>query len=155
MAASLAIIACLCALAFFAGLAGLRGNLSGMPGATPAIESPIPPTSIVPAGQVTIPPMASNSWPLGDVPMPAEADLGTMIGSAEAFSVITDQDFDEVLAFYQSEMDALGWAKVSYGTRITASDAELQYRKDDGHVTVILARIPFIGTLVEIRWRAA
>jgi hypothetical protein len=82
--------------------------------------------------------------------MPAEADLGTLLGSPEDFSVITDQDFGEVLAFYQDEMEALGWTKISYGTRITAHDAELQYRNDVHHATVILARIPFIGTLVEI-----
>ena len=85
--------------------------------------------------------------------MPAETDLGTLVGPPEAFSVLTDQDFDQVLAFYQSEMDALGWTKVSYGTRITAHDAELQYKNDLYHATVILAHIPFIGTLVEIRLR--
>jgi hypothetical protein len=153
-AAVLAALACLCALALLAALAGLRGSLPGMPGATqsanPAIGSPASPTALIPPGKATVSPLANNSWPLSDVPMPAETDLGTMIGSPEAFSVITDQDFDEVLAFYQDEMDALGWTKVSYGTRITSNDAELQYRKDDGHVTVILARIPFVGTLVEI-----
>jgi len=83
--------------------------------------------------------------------MPPEADLGTLIGSADSFSVITDQDFKEVLAFYQNEMEAQGWSKVDYGTRITEGDAELHYAKDDTNLTVILARIPFVGTLVEIR----
>ena len=57
----------------------------------------------------------------------------------------------DVLDFYQVELEANGWSKVDYGTRITDGDAELHYRKDDLNLTVILARIPFIGTLVEIR----
>jgi hypothetical protein len=112
------------------------------PGQTPLAK----PTSSTPLSL-----NGSVAWPLSDVPMPAEADLGTLLGSSEEFSVITDQGFGEVLTFYQQEMEALGWTKVSYGTRITENDAELQYRNDAHHVTVILARIPFIGTLVEIR----
>jgi hypothetical protein len=158
-AAALAIVACVCALAVIAVLAGLRGGWFGAPagtqspgslGTTPALPNPGQP-----GGEVTPLPPVKDSWPLSDVPMPAEADLGTLIGVPAAFSVITDQDFDEVLAFYQSEMDALGWSKVSYGTRITQGDADLQYRKDDVHVTITLARIPYVGTLVEIRTRAA
>jgi len=87
--------------------------------------------------------------------MPAEADLGTLIGSPDSFSVISDQDYKEVLAFYQSELEAQGWSKVDYGTRITEGDAELHYRKDEQNLTVILARIPFVGTLVEIRVQPA
>ena len=83
--------------------------------------------------------------------MPADTDLGTLIGSPESFSVISDQDFRDVLDFYQAELEASGWSKVDYGTRITEGDAELHYRKDNMDLTVILARIPFIGTLVEIR----
>ena len=87
--------------------------------------------------------------------MPAEADLSTLIGSPDSFSVISDQDFEDVLDFYQSELETQGWSKVDYGTRITEGDAELHYRKDELILTVILARIPFIGTLVEIRVQPA
>jgi len=96
-------------------------------------------------------PRVEQSWPVEAVPMPAETDLGTLIGSPESFSVISDQEFRDVLDFYQAELEAQGWSKVDYGTRITEGDAELHYRKDDMNLTVILARIPFIGTLVEIR----
>ena len=92
---------------------------------------------------------------MADVPMPDKADLGTLIGSPDSFSVVTDQGFDEVLTFYQSEMEAQGWSKVDYGTRITEGDAELHYRKDNMNITVTLARIPFVGTLVEIRLQSA
>ena len=157
-AAALALVACLSALVFIAVLAGLRGgrvgNQAATPGANLAIESATPPMPAKPAGKATAHPSMNKVWPLEDVPMPAEADLGTLIGSPEAFSVITDQDFAEALAFYQDEMKALGWTKVSYGTRITENDAELHYQNDLYHTTVILARIPFVGTLVEIHLRA-
>lgn len=117
-----------------------------MPTETPALVSPLQP-----GASTTQPPDGGIAWPTSDVPMPAKADLGTLIGTPEEFSVITDQDFGQVLAFYQDEMEALGWTKISYGTRITEDEAELQYRNDLWRATVILARIPFVGTLVEIR----
>jgi hypothetical protein len=86
-----------------------------------------------------------------DVPMPVGADLATLIGNAGSFSVIADQEFKDVLDFYQGELVARGWSKVDYGTRITEGDAELHYRKDETNLVVILARIPFVGTLVQIR----
>jgi hypothetical protein len=154
-------VVCLCALAAGLWMAADWGGWPGAPvsveatqaGIGPSLQTPgqLPLTKPTPAS-----PGPSNgpvTWPLSDVPMPAEADLGTLLGSPEDFSVITDQDFGEVLAFYQDEMEALGWTKVSYGTRITETDAELQYRNDVLHATLILAHIPFIGTLVEIRVR--
>lgn len=155
-AAVLATVACLGALAFFAILAGVRGGLTGnrsaTPGAMVSVQPTLQPASTLPVSQA-IPQLPANQWPLSNVPMPAETDLSTLVGPPEAFSVLTDQDFDAVLAFYQGEMETLGWTKVSYGTRVTGNDAELQYRNDVYHATVILARIPFIGTLVEIRLR--
>lgn len=156
VAAVLAMAACLGALVLLAILAGVRGGLLQNAAATPGAIIPAQPTlsqaSAMPAGQA-LPQTSVDQWPLSNVPMPAETDLSTLIGPPDAFSVLTDQDFDEVLAFYQGEMETLGWTKISYGTRITDNDAELQYRNDVYHVTVILARIPFIGTLVEIHLR--
>ena len=158
-AAALAIVACLCGLALIAALAASRASQPGIPAAT-AVSDPTGgnPTQLSPAGPIlkaTMLPRVEESWPIDSVPMPAKADLGTLIGSAEAFSVISDQDFRGVLDFYQAELEAQGWSKVDYGTRITEGDAELHYRKDDMNLTVILARIPFIGTLVEIRLQPA
>lgn len=149
-------VACLCALAASVWMTvGALGTPVAAEITPPGMETPTePPASIFPPqpGSATSqPPNGGNAWPTSDVPMPAEADLGTLIGTPEEFSVITDQDFDQVLAFYQDEMEALGWTKITYGTRITEDEAELQYRNDLQRVTVILARIPFVGTLVEIR----
>ena len=155
-------VVCLCALAASLVMAANWEGWLSKPTAAGSPQAVISPSAQTP-GQTSLnkpvrptsgPPIGQGGWPLSDVPMPAEADLGTLIGSPEAFSVITDQDFGEVLAFYQDEMEALGWTKVSYGTRITDDGAELQYRNDIYHATVILARIPFIGTLVEIQMRA-
>jgi hypothetical protein len=158
-AASLAIIACLCGLALIATLAGYRARGSVLPAATLVPDQPGVSLTLSPPAKPIVQPTTlsgvRDNWPIADVPMPAEADLGTLIGSPDSFSVITDQEFDEVLAFYQTEMEAQGWSKVDYGTRITEGDAELHYRKDEINVTVILARIPFVGTLVEIRLQPA
>jgi hypothetical protein len=152
-AAVLVLVACLGALALVAVLAGLRGGLVGVP-ATPGPDRSLEATALQtparPVGKANAPPSVNNKWPSEDVPMPAGADLGTLIGSSEAFSVFTDQDFAGVLGFYQEQMEALGWTKVSYGTRITENDAELHYQNNLYHITVILASIPFVGTLVEI-----
>jgi hypothetical protein len=158
-AISLVIVACLCGLALMAALAASRARLPRIPAAT-AVSDPsgVSSTQSPPARPVlnaTRLPRVEQSWPIDNVPMPAEADLGTLIGSPEAFSVISDQDFKDVLAFYQSELEAQGWSKVDYGTRITEGDAELHYTKDDLNLTVVLARIPFMGTLVEIRVQPA
>ena len=156
-AAALALVACLSALVIIVVMAGLRGGRVDVPPATSSAdftnESNTPPVPVKPAAKATAPASVVHVWPLEDVPMPAEADLGTLVGSAEAFSVVTDQDFATALAFYQDQMEALGWTKVSYGTRITENDAELHYQNDLYHTTVILARIPFVGTLVEIHLR--
>jgi hypothetical protein len=151
---------CLCALPTSLWIATGRGGWLGGPAdatqaePSPSMQTPgqMPPTK--PTSSAAGVSNAGVVWPLSNVPMPAEAELGTLLGSSDDFSVITDQDFGEVLAFYQDEMEALGWTKVSYGTRITDDGAELQYRNDIYHATVILARIPFIGTLVEIQMRA-
>ena len=157
-AALMVILACICGLVLISGLAAYRGSQTEMP-ATPVGDpsglsltpsSPTRPVLLVP----TLP-LTNAGWPIEDVPMPAEADLGTLVGSADSFSVITDQDFKEVLDFYQAEMEAQGWLKVDYGTRITPGDAELHYRKDDTNLIVILARIPFVGTLVHIHVQPA
>lgn len=152
----LALVTCLSVLALVAVLAGLRGGLVGgraTPGPDLSNETSAAPTPARPVGKATAISTANNTWPLEDVPMPAGADLGTLVGSPEAFSVFTDQGFAGVLRFYQDQMEALGWIKVSYGTRITENDAELHYQNDLYHATVILARIPFVGTLVEIHLR--
>lgn len=152
----LALVACLSALALIAVFAGLRGSLLGgpaRPGPDLPLETGTVPAPARPVSKATAFPTVNNTWPSEDVPMPAGADLGTLVGSSEAFSVFTDQDFAEALQFYQEQMDALGWTKVSYGTRITENDAELHYQNDLVHATVILARIPFVGTLVEVRLR--
>jgi hypothetical protein len=157
-AALLAVVACLCALATMAVLAAYRGAGRNPLVITPTIHlsspSPVSATPIHSVTKATASP-ASDRWPLSDIPMPPETDLDTLIGPPDDFSVFTEQDFAEVLAFYQSEMEALGWERVSYGTRITESDAELHYRKGDAHATLILAQIPYIGTLIEIRLRPA
>jgi hypothetical protein len=154
-AASLVVIACICGLASASALAAYRLNRSGSPSPTPVADTsglaatPLAPTR--PALEVPTLPRESETWPVEDVPMPAEADLSTLIGTADSFSVITDQEFKDVMAFYQDELERRGWSKVDYGTRITSGDAELHYRKGETDLTVILARIPFVGTLVQIR----
>jgi hypothetical protein len=158
-AASLAIVVCLCGLALIAALAASRAGQPGRSDAT-AVSDPsgVSSTQSSPSGPalvITPLPRVEESWPVEAVPMPAETDLGTLIGSPESFSVISDQDFMDVLDFYQAELEAQGWSKVDYGTRITEGDAELHFRKDDKNLTVILARIPFVGTLVEIRLQPA
>ena len=151
-AASLAIIACVCGVVSIAGLAAYRAS---QPAPTPVID---PSGASIGAATPTRPvlnvptlPRASETWPVEDVPMPAGADLATLIGNAGSFSVIADQEFKDVLDFYQGELVARGWSKIDYGTRITEEDAELHYRKEDTNLVVTLARIPFVGTLVQIR----
>jgi hypothetical protein len=93
---------------------------------------------------------AQTDWLAGEIPLPDNIELETIIGSPQHFSFVTQADYPLVLAFYQRALIDRGWTRIAFGSRITDSAADLYFAKEGRQVAVRIAWAPSIGTLVEI-----
>lgn len=85
-----------------------------------------------------------------DIPIPQNADAHAFVGSPRDFSYLTGLSYAATLGFYRRAMEDRGWTRVDYGTRIGEQGAELQYRKGERKVTIRIAVVNHVGTVVEI-----
>lgn len=85
-----------------------------------------------------------------DIPIPANVESGAFVGGPNSFSFFTDLSYEDTLVFYQQQLESLEWVKEDYGTKLGRSGAELHYAKDERRLTVQIARLPYVGTVVEI-----
>ncbi len=108
-------------------------------------------SALTPSPGVT--PLVSGTqmdWLGGEIPLPDNVELETIVGSPQRFSFVTQADYPLVLAFYQRALIDRGWARQTFGSRITDVAADLYFTKEGVQVAVRIAQAPHVGTLVEI-----
>lgn len=93
---------------------------------------------------------AQLDWSAGEIPLPDNVELETIVGTPRHFSFVTQADYPLVLAFYQRALMDRGWTRIAFGSRITDTAADLYFAKEGVQVAVRIARAPYVGTLVEI-----
>jgi hypothetical protein len=79
-----------------------------------------------------------------DIPI-MEGEKSTYVSNDRAVSYFIDADFQAVVDFYQQAMEAWGWNRVAYGSRLTDASAELPYEMDGRQALVVITAIPFVN----------
>lgn len=112
-------------------------------------ETPLPAVRSTP-NVTPVSSVSNQNWIPADVPIPKNVNARGFVGSPRSFSYLTDLSFTAALGYYQRSMEEYGWTQVDYGTRIGKDGAELQYRKGSRKLTVRIAAVNYVGTIVEI-----
>lgn len=86
----------------------------------------------------------------GGIPLPEGVYSRQAVGSEQNFSVIAQQPFDSVVAFYQAAMPEWDWQPVEPETLSSGQMVEMRYEKDGLKATVVITRQPFVGTIVAV-----
>jgi len=90
----------------------------------------------------------------GGIPLPEGVSRQQVVGSEQDFSIIIQQPFDRVVAFYQAVMPEREWMLTSPdigpGGLADAQTGELCYEKDGIVVVVSITQMPFVGTIVAV-----
>jgi hypothetical protein len=134
-------------------LAWLFGSGGSKAAADPSQAAPafVPASTPIPTGagmQASSEQQSVETY--GGIPLPDGVHSQQAVGSEQNFSVIVQQPFDRVVAFYQASMPEWSWHSVTPETSKADQMVELRYEKDGLTVALVITRQPFVGTVVAV-----